>query len=74
MEWIRCSERMPDTRDDIHGSKCLLIYNSENRCQFLAVWNGIALEWQDWTDVTYRHRENEITHWSELPDPPKEQA
>jgi len=60
-EWHLVSERPPKESIDY-----LTVYNGKVGCCTLDYWNGPDPWDQYWSDGVH------ITHWAELPEPPKD--
>lgn len=65
MEWIKCSEKMPELNQDV------LIYDSENKHVFSGVLRKRHKE-EDFYDNRWGYPTSNITHWTNLPQPPKD--
>lgn len=60
MEWIKCSERIPNDRERV------LVINFE------AVFpRPVIADYADWSRFAW-HKTKGITHWMPLPPPPSE--
>lgn len=70
MEWIKCSERMP--KED----ELVICYGREFMRDAPTVtvgsWNKYGWSSRDWDGCGGYDTLAEITHWQELPEPPKE--
>jgi hypothetical protein len=77
MNWIKCSERMPDLY------QWVLVCNSpkgagEPRC--INIWRWDGTDWDSinvghvnsptFSDITYDLYTDQVTHWMPLPKPP----
>ncbi len=79
-EWISVEKRLPELLNRA-SSQVLLLFTNENAIEIGwlrdADEDGRNLEWilertapQD-ERITYRHRDGQVTHWMNLPKPPK---
>lgn len=83
MDWIKCSERMPDKYMFV-----LVFADNKGTCEpkpyCIARWevdiwgfvNADPLEtsYGAWVDIEYPINSNNVTHWMPLPKPPEEQT
>ena len=60
--WIKCSDRLPE--EGVY----VLVYNDANELRYHVASHQDGY----WTNENYYFFA--VTHWSELPDPPKEDA
>lgn len=74
MEWIKCSERMPDDEADV---LCFGQYGDndiDEECYQFMGWlssKGIKGIWRV-SDGDSQNRRAKVTHWMPLPEPPSE--
>ncbi len=71
MDWIRCSDRLPEECVDV------LVYRKHNNpiSAFLIIdVEGEHLEWRvnDWDESEQALSLSFVTHWMPLPEPPKD--
>ena len=85
MEWIRCSDRLPEAQPDCIYSADVLISDGTNisigyfQPEYITETNT---EWDHSTDECWHEEGNilfcdysghpQITHWKDLPKPPKD--
>lgn len=60
--WIKCSDRLPE--EGVY----VLVYNDADELRYHVASHQDGY----WVDDEYAYAN--VTHWSELPDPPKEDA
>ncbi len=67
MEWIKCSDRLPEDRIDV------LVYNGE-ACSVSSYLKEFynKFGYHEWSHNEEQFNYNEVTHWMPLPQPPKE--
>lgn len=66
-EWISVKDRLPPDK-----GKSILVVDGHGHVRILAFWNKDDAEWK-WLDQNghFKHF-NDVTHWMQLPEPPKE--
>ena len=65
MDWIKCSEMMPDNFD-------MIIFCAHNKFVSCGRYCGIKNGHKTWESDEYVYWDDEVSHWMPLPDPPKE--
>lgn len=71
MEWIKCSDRLPELANDIHSNSVLVFTGRFIRVGWLIDINGCVgtPEYEWWNGLGPLIN---VTHWMPLPEPPKE--
>ena len=75
-EWIPASERLPDELPEEHPAWTSHIRPSKNVLVKRRDDDHLAVAWysygfDDWTDSYEQESFSDVTHWQELPEPPK---
>lgn len=65
--WISVKERLPE-----RGYKVLTV-NGHGYIRIFALWKKTEREWCWIDDAGHFNHVNDITHWMEMPEPPKEE-
>lgn len=66
-KWISVKDRLPP-----YIGKKILVVNGHGNIQMLAFWKKVGNNWT-WLDCDgHFNHTNDITHWMQLPKPPKE--
>ncbi len=82
MQWIKCSERLPELYDfvlvfaDNKGTGeprpfSIARRNSSDNWEFINNDN-VMPNYGSWMDIEYPMDSDDVTHWMPLPQPPKE--
>ena len=67
-KWISVKDRLPP-----YIGKKILVVNGHGNIQMLAFWKKVGNNWT-WLDCDgHFNHTNDITHWMQLPKPPKEE-
>lgn len=70
MEWISVKDRLPSGEKE--EGKQLLTYNAIDDWMEIAVYRAKDECWLDDQDTLGLSYSDDITHWRELPEPPKD--
>ena len=66
MEWIKCSDRLPDLEIDETSYRVLVITNDKR--YFEALYDFNHNSWRDWQNFW---KLEDVTHWMPLPKQPE---
>jgi hypothetical protein len=71
-QWVAVEDGLPEKRDGLRRTRCLLVYCAERKNTYTATYDYETGGWYYFGGDGYDLIHQNVTHWMPLPSPPTE--